>query len=153
MHACEEKYLGKWSVSQRVKHFLSGEDVNSKVIAINNKVHLVYVQCLVSKSLAFGSASVVDSPCSFQLILHIGTEVHLTSFESKLDLPISTINKAVVLARDEVRGDFQTIINLLQRIEHKTHQNEKSPTREVSDGVITTQVKLVEMSPGWCFTD
>ena len=57
------------------------------------------------------------------------------------------------LARDEVRGDFQTIINLLQNIEHSTHQNEKAPTREVSDGVITTQVKLVEMILGWFFTD
>ena len=59
----------------------------------------------------------------------------------------------MTLARNEVRGDFQTIINSLQRIEHKTHQNEESPTREVSDGVITTEVKQVEMSPGWCFAD
>lgn len=59
----------------------------------------------------------------------------------------------MALARDEVRGDFQTIINLLQQIEHNTHPNEKAPTHEVSDGVITTQVKLVKMSFGWCFTD
>ena len=100
-----------------------------------------------------GQRQIVDSFCASQLILHIGAEVHLTSFESKLDLPISTLYQVVDLARDEVRGDFQTIINLLQKIEHSTHQNERAPTREVSDGVITTQVKLVEMSLGWCFTD
>ena len=55
MHACEEKYLGKRSVGQRVRHFFSGEDVQSRIIAIDSKVHLVYVHFLVSKDLLLES--------------------------------------------------------------------------------------------------
>ena len=84
------------------------------------------------------------------MVLHIGTEVHLTSFESKLDLPMSTIFQAMTLTRDEVRGDVQKLINSVQRIEHHISQNESVPTDEVSCGVITAQVRLIEMSFDWC---
>lgn len=87
---------------------------------------------------------------AFQVILHIGTEVHLTSFESKLDLPMSTLHQAVTLTRDEVRGDMQKLINSVQRIEHHISQNESVPTSDGSCGVITTQVRLIEMSFNWC---
>jgi hypothetical protein len=46
--ACEEKYLGKRRFGQQVKHFLSGDDVKSKIVAINNKIQLAYLQCQVS---------------------------------------------------------------------------------------------------------
>jgi hypothetical protein len=74
----------------------------------------------------------------------IGTEVHLTAFESKLDLPMSTIAQAVTLTRDEVRGDVQKLINSVQRIEHHICQKERVPTRQGSDGIITSQVSLTE---------
>ena len=143
MHVCEEKYLGKRKVGQQIKHFFSGDDVQSKIIAIDSKVHSVYLHCLVSKN-SCRRVNLRDlNLLAFQVVLHIGTEVHLTSFESKLDLPISTVFHAMTLTRDEVRGDVQKLINSVQRIEHHISRNERIPTRQDSDGVITAQVRLV----------
>jgi hypothetical protein len=80
-----------------------------------------------------------------QIILQLGTEVHLTSFESRLDLPISELFQGMSLARDEVRGDMQTIMNTLQRMERQIFQRERPPAVQLQppDSSITTQVRPV----------
>jgi len=84
---------------------------------------------------------------AFQIILHLGTEVHLTSFESKLDLPISALFQGLTSTRDEIRGDMQTIMKTLrrleQRMEQRMEQHEDAPTLQyhVSENSITTQVR------------
>jgi len=80
---------------------------------------------------------------AFQIILHLGTEVHLTSFESKLDLPISALFQGLTSTRDEIRGDMQTIMKTLQRLEQRMEQHEDAPTlkHHVSENSITTQVR------------
>jgi len=55
VHICEEKYQGKQRLGQQVKHFLSGETVESKITAINNKIQLAYIQCLVSVYIVLGT--------------------------------------------------------------------------------------------------
>ena len=74
--------------------------------------------------------------------------MHLTSFESKLDLPISELYQGMSLARDEVRGDMQTIIKTLQRMEQRMEQRmdqhmdqrESAPTVQHHNS-ITIQVR------------
>jgi hypothetical protein len=77
----------------------------------------------------------------FQIVLQLGTDVHLSSFESKLDLPISEHFLSTSLARDEVRGDMQKVINTLKRME----QHERTPAvqHQLPGGSITTQVMPV----------
>jgi hypothetical protein len=152
--ACEEKYL-KRRLGQQIKQFLSGEDVGKKIVAIHNKIQFVYVQCLVCILHLKRPRKYLT--LHLQIILHCGTEVHLTSFESKLDLQISELLQdmsLVLKAKDEVRGDIQTILGMLQRMEKRTSEVEKAPDvqHQVSRSTVTTLVRLRHGSVG-CFTE